>query len=63
MAETMSNDLRVELKRLKGNLYQIQTQYEEEIPTHLVAELTEVAGTLENLAMFGHLDIQKRGTP
>jgi hypothetical protein len=55
----MSTDLRVELKRLKGSLYQLQTQYEEEIPASLWQELAEVSGTIENLAMHGHLDIRK----
>jgi len=52
----MSKELRLELKQLKGSLYQLQTQYEDEIPDYLWNELAEVAGSIESLAMFGHLD-------
>ena len=62
MPEQMSDDLRMELKRLNGNLYQIQTQYEGEMPQYLWAEMAEVAGTIESMAMFGHLDIRKGRT-
>ena len=53
----LSNEFRIELKRLKRNLIRIQTGYEKEIPDYLLKELANITGTIGSLEMFGHLDL------